>query len=158
MGTGVSTQVLITGGAKLIGSRAARNLRDNLHEQVHRSGGRPADAEIELIQGDVRDRDVVARALQGVDVVVHLAAEVGVAQSMYEMERYVSVNDLGTAVLMRHLAHKPTERVDVASSMSIYGEGLYRNTSGRLHESVLRGASARVPGIRQRKMEASWSR
>jgi dTDP-L-rhamnose 4-epimerase len=107
---------------------------------VHRSSRRPANADIEFIQGDVRDSDVVARALRGIDVVVHLAAEVGVGQSMYEIERYVSVNDLGTAVLMQHLARKPIERVVVASSMSIYGEGLYQDTSGRLHESVLRSA------------------
>ena len=68
----------------------------------------------------------VARALDGVDTVVHLAAEVGVGQSMYAVERYVSVNDHGTAALFQQLIDRPVRRVVVASSMSIYGEGLYR--------------------------------
>lgn len=148
MGTDVSKTILITGGAGFIGAHVARSLVakgncvriiDNLHEQVHRSSHRRSDADTQLIQGDVRDRDTVVQALRGIDVVVHLAAEVGVGQSMYEIERYVSVNDLGTAVLMQQLARRPVERVVVASSMSIYGEGLYRDRSGQMHEGVLRG-------------------
>ena len=65
----------------------------------------------------------VCRALAGVDKVVHLAAEVGVGQSMYAVDRYVSVNDHGTAVLFQQLIEKPVQRVVVASSMSIYGGG-----------------------------------
>ena len=93
------------------------------------------------IEGDVRDGDAVAQALKGVDKVVHLAAEVGVGQSMYAIDRYVSVNDLGTAVLFQKLIDQPVRRVVVASSMSIYGEGLYRDR-GR---QALRGGRARRP-------------
>jgi dTDP-L-rhamnose 4-epimerase len=74
-----------------------------------------------------------------VDQVVHLAAEVGVGQSMYAVDRYTSVNDYGTAVLFQQLIDNPVERVVVASSMSIYGEGLYRTCDGRVIEEVVRG-------------------
>src|SRR3712207_9310704 len=73
-----------------------------------------------------RDKAALRRSLAGVDKVVHLAAEVGVGQSMYAVDRYVSVNDHGTAVLFQQLIERPAKRVVVASSMSIYGEGLYR--------------------------------
>ena len=75
---------------------------DALIPQVHGDAATRPDAlnaEAEFIHGDVRDKDAVARALKGVDSVVHLAAEVGVGQSMYEVERYTSTNDVGTAVL-----------------------------------------------------------
>ncbi|SFR78767.1 dTDP-L-rhamnose 4-epimerase [Sphingomonas jatrophae] len=90
------------------------------------------DPEAELVRGDVRNKDVVRKALQGVDSVVHLAAEVGVGQSMYEVERYTSTNDVGTAVLFEALIDAPVRRVVTASSMSIYGEGLYRDADGGL--------------------------
>jgi dTDP-L-rhamnose 4-epimerase len=80
----------------------------------------------------------VRNALAGIDKVVHLAAEVGVGQSMYAVERYTSVNELGTAVLFQRLIDNPVERVVVASSMSIYGEGLYRTHDGRLMQDVVR--------------------
>ena len=95
---------------------------DSLVPQVHES----ADAVAPDIVGDVRDPEVVRRALDGVDAVVHLAARVGVGQSMYEMAEYTSANSLGTAVLLEALAEKPVRKLVVASSMSIYGEGLYR--------------------------------
>jgi dTDP-L-rhamnose 4-epimerase len=66
-----------------------------------------------------------------VDALVHLAAAVGVGQSMYEIERYVGVNDHGTAVLLQAVIERPVERLVVASSMSLYGEGLYRDRQGR---------------------------
>jgi len=94
------------------------------------------------VRGDIRDEAAVARALVGVDKVVHLAAEVGVGQSMYAIEQYVSVNDGGAAVLFEQLAHAPVERVVVASSMSIYGEGLYRDCEGEPHENVERGVAS----------------
>ena len=78
----------------------------------------------------MRDGDAVAQALRGVDSVIHLAAEVGVGQSMYEVERYTSTNDVGTAVLFERLIDQPVRRVVTASSMSIYGEGLYRDADG----------------------------
>lgn len=141
--------VLITGGAGFIGCHVARALLDrgyhvrvldSLIEQVH--GGRTEPAllspEAEFLVGDVRDEAALRGALKGVDRVVHLAAEVGVGQSMYAVDRYVSVNDHGTAVLFQQLIDQPVKRVVVASSMSIYGEGLYRDSAGTLHEDVLR--------------------
>ncbi len=136
-------RVLITGGAGFIGSHLADHLLGHGHEvraldslspQVHGpEPRRPAYLadEVELVVGDVRDREAVRRALVGVDAVVHLAAAVGVGQSMYEVDRYVSVNDLGTAVLLQALIERPVERLVVASSMSLYGEGMYRDRRGR---------------------------
>jgi dTDP-L-rhamnose 4-epimerase len=94
--------------------------------------------EAELIVGDVCDPEALARALAGVDAVVHLAAMVGVGQSMYELARYTQVNNLGTALLLEALINKPVERLVVASSMSLYGEGLYQGASGQLHETAER--------------------
>jgi dTDP-L-rhamnose 4-epimerase len=76
------------------------------------------------------------------DAVVHLAAAVGVGQSMYEIREYTSVNNVGTAVLLEALAQKPVEKLVVASSMSVYGEGLYRDERGHRHESVERSLDA----------------
>ncbi len=142
--------ILITGGAGFIGRHVARaalrtghrvRVLDSLIEQVHgsrtRPEGLPDGASFE--SGDVRDAHAVAKALRGVDKVVHLAAEVGVGQSMYAVDRYVGVNDLGTATLFQCLIDQPVKRVVVASSMSIYGEGLYEDRDGVLHEDVLRG-------------------
>ena len=142
--------VLITGGAGFIGRHLAHALLergdqvrvlDSLIEQVHPARERPAelDAGVELVVGDVRDETAVSKALKGVDKVVHLAAEVGVGQSMYAVDRYTSVNDYGTAVVFQQLIDRPVRRVVVASSMSIYGEGLYRGVDGRLVEDVVRG-------------------
>ena len=100
--------VLITGGAGFIGSHLADRLLqeghavralDSLEPQVHSERGRPAylNAGIELVNADVRDHDAVRRALDGVDAVVHFAAAVGVGQSMYEIERYTSINAIGSA-------------------------------------------------------------
>jgi dTDP-L-rhamnose 4-epimerase len=141
--------VLITGGAGFIGRHVADALLargdrvrvlDSLIEQVHPTRERPAElsADVELMQGDVRDEAAVLRALKRVDKVIHLAAEVGVGQSMYAVDRYTSVNDYGTAVLFQQLIDNPVARVVVASSMSIYGEGLYRSADGRLFEDVVR--------------------
>src|SRR5581483_8718959 len=104
-------RVLITGGAGFIGSHLADRLLaeghevralDSLDRQVHPSGERPdyLDAAVELHQGDVRDHDAVRQALDGIDAVYHLAAAVGVGQSMYEIERYTSVNSIGAAVVL----------------------------------------------------------
>lgn len=135
--------VLITGGAGFIGSHLADDLLargyhvrvlDSLEEQVHGERGRRPDyldRNIELVVGDVRNADTVAKALKGMESVVHLAARVGVGQSMYQIGDYVGVNDLGTAVLLQALIERPVRRLVVASSMSIYGEGLYHDAHGR---------------------------
>src|SRR4051812_30380987 len=128
--------VLITGGAGFIGSHLADELLargyevrvlDALVEQVHGHSERPEylSDDVELIVGDVRDRSLVREALTGVDAVVHLAARVGVGQSMYEIEEYVDANTHGTAVLLEAMLDKRPRKLLVASSMSIYGEGLY---------------------------------
>ena len=134
----MSSRILVTGGAGFIGSHVVNHLLasgydvrvyDSLVPQVHGAegaGNLPPDAE--LIVGDVRHRSALKYALQGVDAVIHLAAEVGVGQSMYEIDRYVDTNTRGTAVLLQLLAEGGTDvgRLVVASSMSIYGEGAYR--------------------------------
>jgi dTDP-L-rhamnose 4-epimerase len=132
-------RVLITGGAGFIGSHLADALLarghevralDNLDPQVHPGSQRPAylDERAELLVGDVRDHRAVADALEGVDHVVHFAAAVGVGQSMYEIERYTSINAIGGAVVLEEIVKRRDQlrRVLVASSMSIYGEGRYR--------------------------------
>jgi dTDP-L-rhamnose 4-epimerase len=136
------SRVLITGGAGFIGShvadlllREAYQVRvlDCLDAQVHGAASVPPaylDREVELITGDVRDADAVARALENVDAVIHLAARVGVGQSMYEMASYIAANEGGTAVLLEALSRKPVARLVVASSMSIYGEGAARDGEG----------------------------
>jgi dTDP-L-rhamnose 4-epimerase len=147
----MTTRVLVTGGAGFIGCHLVSMLLqrgyevrvlDSLIDQVHRGAAarNPVLAEVELIRADVRDLDRVTAALEGVDSVVHLAAEVGVGQSMYAIDRYVSVNDGGTAVLFQALIDRPVSRVVVASSMSIYGEGLYRSASGERMDDVARPA------------------
>ena len=141
--------ILITGGAGFIGRAVSAELLrrghrvrvlDSLIEQVHGDRQRPADLadEAELVVGDVRNKDVVTKALKGVDSVIHLAAEVGVGQSMYAVERYTSVNETGSAVLFEALIQQPVRRVVTASSMSIYGEGLYRDADGNLVEDAER--------------------
>jgi dTDP-L-rhamnose 4-epimerase len=82
----------------------------------------------------------VTEALAGVDAVIHLAAEVGVGQSMYEIARYVGANDLGTAVLLEAMIGTPVKRIVVASSMSVYGEGLYADAQGRRFGNIRRQA------------------
>jgi dTDP-L-rhamnose 4-epimerase len=148
----MTMHVLITGGAGFIGSHLADALLadghrvralDSLEPQVHGADRlRPAylDPAVELQVGDVRNPDAVRRALDGVDHVVHLAALVGVGQSMYEIQRYADVNTTGTAVLLQALIENPLQRLVVASSMSVYGEGLYRRPDGGLragHERPL---------------------
>ncbi|HEX8561705.1 MAG TPA: SDR family NAD(P)-dependent oxidoreductase [Flavobacterium sp.] len=140
-------RILITGGAGFIGSHLADELiekgyevraLDNLSEQVHGPAAqRPEylNPQVELIVGDVRDKDTVIEALQDVDAVFHFAAMVGVGQSMYQIRDYTDVNNVGTAVLLEALTENPVSKLVVASSMSIYGEGLYTNGHGEfVHE------------------------
>ncbi|MGH2535766.1 MAG: NAD-dependent epimerase/dehydratase family protein [Candidatus Promineifilaceae bacterium] len=141
----MAERVLVTGGAGFIGShlvdalcRAGHKVRvlDNLEPQVHAPEGGPAawpayaNGRAEYRLGDVRDVKALGSALQDVQVVYHLAARVGVGQSMYEIEKYVDVNSRGTAVLLDLLANdarlrREVRKLVVASSMSVYGEGSY---------------------------------
>jgi len=129
--------ILVTGGAGFIGSHIVDALVDNGHrvrvldavvEQVHGDAGpQYLNPQAEFLHGDVCDAELVDRALDGIDVVYHKAAEVGVGQSMYEIARYVRANDLGTAVLLEAIVKRRPQikKLVVASSMSIYGEGAY---------------------------------
>jgi dTDP-L-rhamnose 4-epimerase len=140
-------RVLITGGAGFVGSHLADALAlaghevilfDNLEPQVHGEGiVRPAylDPEHRLVRGDVRDADALATVLREADIVFHLAAMVGVGQSMYQVRRYTDVNAMGMATLLEVMASErsrlPVRKLIVASSMSIYGEGAYVCEEGR---------------------------
>jgi dTDP-L-rhamnose 4-epimerase len=131
------SHVLITGGAGFVGSHLADALLgqghsvrifDSFSPQVH-PNGRPdyLDSAVELVTGDMRDLEAVSRALRGVETVVHLAAAVGVGQSMYEISHYMGANTQGTANLLQSILDSKAEirKLVVASSMSIYGEGKY---------------------------------
>ncbi|RXK63762.1 NAD-dependent epimerase/dehydratase family protein [Stenotrophomonas sp. MA5] len=146
-------KVLITGGAGFIGSALARALvargdqvtvLDNLSPQIH--GENPQDsallaslpAEVTVVRGDVRRREDWLQVLPGQDVVVHLAAETGTGQSMYEIDRYVDVNVRGTSLFLDLIGNKvqgceSVKRVVVASSRSIYGEGRYQGANGPVY-------------------------
>src|SRR4051794_16479909 len=138
------TRVLITGGAGFIGSHTSDlpleagyqvRVLDNLTPQGHGPAReRPGylQPDVDLMIGDVADPAAVERALRGVDLVLHLAAAVGVGQSMYDMVSYVHTNEVGTATLLEALAKRPVARLVVASSMSIYGEGLCHNAANEL--------------------------
>lgn len=154
-------KMLITGGAGFIGSHLCDRLiekgysvrvLDNLNVQVHGEDcQRPAylHPDAELIKGDIRDPELVRKALEGVDHVYHLAASVGVGQSMYEIVGYTDVNNIGTAVLLEALAENPVGKLVVASSMSVYGEGLYRNS----RNEVVPGYERDIADLRKGKWE-----
>jgi dTDP-L-rhamnose 4-epimerase len=147
-------RILVTGGAGFVGRFLCRELLERGHfvrvldallPQVHgdlASAESPTDtvplerrgrvpAEVEFLHGDVRDGELVDRALEGIDGVVHLAAEVGIGQSMYEVDRYVDGNTRGTARLWERLIAHPPRGVVVASSMAVYGEGACVDGQGR---------------------------
>lgn len=140
--------VLVTGGAGFIGRHVVAGLLttghrvrvlDALIEQAHYQGGAPnLPDEVEFIEADIRDEAALDLALRGADSLIHLAAEVGVGQSMYQVQRYVETNEAGAATLLQKLLNRPVRRMVLASSMSVYGEGLYRDVEGRLYEDVIR--------------------
>ena len=145
--------VLVTGGAGYIGSHlvdslVARDYRvtvlDNLEPQVHRSGTWPsyANPAVEYVRGDVRDRGVFEPLVLATDAVVHFGAAVSVGQSMYQVDRYVDVNTRGTALLLDILvnAKHKVQKVLVASSIGVYGEGAYRCTDHGAVAPTIRSA------------------
>ena len=129
--------ILISGGAGFIGSHLALRLiaeghqvtvLDNLSPQVHPEGSplyHSIKDKVRFIRGDVRQREDWIEALEGAQAVVHLAAETGTGQSMYEIDRYIDVNVRGTGLLLDLLANRPHQvrKLLIASSRSIYGEG-----------------------------------
>lgn len=142
-------KVLVTGGAGFIGSYTTDLLvgkgyevrvLDNLEPQVHQSGMPDyLNDSIEFVSGDIQDKKMWKKALAGVDAVIHLAAMVGVGQSMYKPVKYLSVNTVGTGVMYETILENPAikkqiQKIVVASSKSIYGEGAYNcKTHGILY-------------------------
>lgn len=132
--------ILITGGAGFIGVNVALKLIDkgyivrvfdNLSPQIHGVNAKLPkilDGKVEFMKGDVRDKDDWRAALEGQDAVIHLAAETGTGQSMYEIYKYTDTNIGGTANLLDILTNEEhsIKKVIVASSRAIYGEGKYR--------------------------------
>lgn len=151
--------ILVTGGAGFIGSHLVKRLTergdevvvlDSLEAQVH-GGVQPSLPDgVRLIVGDVGDPDAVDSALEGVDRVVHLAAVVGVAQSMYEMAKYVRANTYASAVFLERLVERADQisKLVVASSMSIYGEGEY--------ECEVHGRIAPQPRLEVQLLAREW--
>ena len=130
------SKVLVTGGAGFIGSHLVDELVeignevvvvDNLEVQVHTKKPDYLNLKARYVFEDIRDTSVLTKAIEGVEVIFHEAAAVGVGQSMYQVEKYVGVNTMATAKLLDFLVNEEHEvkKLIVASSMSIYGEGAY---------------------------------
>lgn len=135
-------RVLITGGAGFIGSRTALKLvsmgynvtvLDNLSTQIHSEHPESSylyqsiKDKVHFVRGDVRDRSVWQNVIPNHHYIIHLAAETGTGQSMYQIEKYMDVNCGGTANMLDVLANTShqVKKVIVASSRAIYGEGKY---------------------------------
>ena len=133
----MSNNILVTGGAGFIGShivdalvKKGHSIRilDNFEPQVHQQVPEYINTSAEVMKGDVRSYDDLQKAIEGIDIIYHEAAMVGVGQSMYQVDKYIDVNTYGTAKLLDFLVNKEhsVQKLIVASSMSIYGEGAYR--------------------------------
>jgi len=154
------TRILVTGGAGFIGSHLVpallaqgHELRilDSLSPQIHGAvpdgtGWLNSTPGLEFQRGSVTVREDLARAIDGIEAIVHLASETGTGQSMYEISRYAQENVQGTAELMQVLATTPghvVQRVLLASSRSVYGEGAYlRASDGQRLTPAARSAAA----------------
>jgi len=155
-------KILITGGAGFIGSHIADalikqghavRLYDNLTPQVHTQIPEYLNKEAEFIEGDIRNRDELAKAVKDMEVIFHEAAAVGVAQSMYQIHKYTDVNALGTANLLDILANEKhrVQKLIVAASMSEYGEGAYRCEDC----GIVYPKQRKVEALQQRQWEMS---
>jgi dTDP-L-rhamnose 4-epimerase len=155
----LSVRTLVTGGAGFIGSHLVPRLLehgddvivlDSLEEQVHDGKVYEPPEGVKFVQGSVGDEQALDTALDRIDRVVHLAAAVGVGQSMYEIARYVDVNTLATARFLERLVKMPRRpsRLVVASSMSIYGEGEY--------ECAVHGPTAPPPRPESQLADRRW--
>ena len=131
-------RILITGGAGFIGGHLTKKLLgdghsvrwlDNLLPQVHGSEPKVDADGVEFLRGDVRNDGDVRKAVEGVDVVYHLAAETGVGQSQYEIERYIATNTYGTAVVLQEAVKGDVSHVIIISSRAVYGEGIHLCTA-----------------------------
>ncbi len=154
-------KILVTGGAGFIGSYIVDllvengdevSIFDNLDPQVHPDGRQPdyLNKNARFIKGDVRDMDALAKAIENIEQIYHMAAAVGVGQSMYQISRYVEVNTLGTANLLDVLTNRKNRvgKVLAAGSMSSYGEGRYRCLTHGLIDPPLR--------IEEQMAEGDW--
>jgi dTDP-L-rhamnose 4-epimerase len=141
-------KILITGGAGFIGQRLCKILKlegaivrivDNLSPQIHGKDAKFIETGIDFIKADITDFDSMLNAVTDVDFVIHLAAETGTGQSMYEVSRYVKVNELGTAILLQAILEaKIKPKIILASSRSVYGEGSYIDKSGNIFTPPIR--------------------
>jgi dTDP-L-rhamnose 4-epimerase len=127
-------KILITGGAGFIGSRLAKQMKENGHQvrildnllpQVHGENPSLDLSAYEFIRGDLRDLEIVSKSVKDIEVVYHLAAETGVGQSQYEIERYIATNTLGTAVVLQAAVNSGVKQFIVTSSRAVYGEGVH---------------------------------
>ena len=156
----MAKNVLLTGGAGFIGSNLSLKLvdlgytvtvLDNLSEQIHGENSslyQSIEDKVNFIKGDVRNKEDWHKALENQNIVVHLAAETGTGQSMYEVQKYVDVNVNGTAIFLEYLVNQKhkIQKVIIASSRAIYGEGKYLSPgkgyvypNERMEEDLIKG-------------------
>ena len=147
----MSQKVLITGGLGFLGRHLSRLLLtlgyevrviDNLAQHTFSNTNNtafPIDTEVEFIQGDLRNQEIIASALTGVDIVVHFAARGGVIESMNKISEYIDNNSTATAILIESILKKGgVEKLIVGSGVAVYGEGLYMDQNGKSYPMAAR--------------------